>query len=141
MEILLPLDHVCVQKVDANALSKIEGPPIPAGWFGVDIGPKTVEIFSNALDGAKTVVWNGPMGIFEMKPFAKGSYEIALKLSALKNATTVIGGGDTAACVIGFGLADKMSHISTGGGASLEYLEGKKLPGGAVLEAYELLTP
>ena len=106
---------------------------IAFGWFGVDIGPKTIELFCKALEDAKTVVWNGPMGIFEMKPFARGSFEIALKLSKLTEATTVIGGGDTAACVIGFGLDNKMSHISTGGGASLEYLEGKVLPGIAAL--------
>lgn len=129
VEILLPVDHVTVQKVDENAPSKIEGPSISTGWFGVDIGPKTIDLFCQALASAKTVIWNGPMGIFEMKAFSKGSYEIALKLSNLQGATSVIGGGDTAACVIGFGLADKMSHISTGGGASLEYLEGKGLPG------------
>jgi len=133
VQILLPVDHVCVQKVDESAPIRLEGPPIPSGWFGVDIGPKTIELFCKALDDAKTVVWNGPMGIFEMKPFARGSFEIALKLSKLTDATTVIGGGDTAACVIGFGLDDKMSHISTGGGASLEYLEGKALPGIAAL--------
>ena len=134
VDILLPVDHVTVQKVDEFAASKTEGPSISAGWFGVDIGPKTIELFTKTLDSAKTIIWNGPMGIFEMKPFAKGSYEVALKLSQLKDATTVIGGGDTAACVIGFGLADKMTHISTGGGASLEYLEGKELPGIAALE-------
>jgi len=133
VEIMLPVDHVCVQKVDENALARIEGPSIPAGWLGVDIGPRTISSYSKALDAAKTVIWNGPMGIFEMRPFARGSFEIATKLSKLKDATTVIGGGDTAACVIGFGLADKMSHISTGGGASLEYLEGKTLPGIACL--------
>jgi phosphoglycerate kinase len=134
VEILLPVDHVVVQKVDETAPSRIEGPGIPAGWLGVDIGPKTIDLFSKTLAAAKTVVWNGPMGIFEMKPFAKGSFEIAKKLSELQGATTVIGGGDTAACVIGFGLENKMSHISTGGGASLEYLEGRVLPGIAALE-------
>ncbi|PIU40574.1 MAG: phosphoglycerate kinase [Candidatus Omnitrophica bacterium CG07_land_8_20_14_0_80_50_8] len=134
VEILLPIDHVVVQKVDENAPSKIEGPSISTGWFGVDIGPKTIELFCKTISTTKTVVWNGPMGIFEMKPFAKGSYEVALGLSKLKGCTTVIGGGDTASCVIGFGLADKMSHISTGGGASLEYLEGKILPGVEALE-------
>jgi phosphoglycerate kinase len=133
VDILLPVDHVCVQKVDENASIKIEGPSIPEGWLGVDIGPKTIDLFCKTLDLAKTVVWNGPMGIFEMKPFSKGSQEVAKKLSALQGATTVIGGGDTAACVIGFGLENKMSHISTGGGASLEYLEGKVLPGIAAL--------
>ncbi len=158
VEILLPVDHLTVQKVDETAPVKMEGPSISQGFFGVDIGPKTIELFCAALDSAKTVVWNGPMGIFEMKPFAKGSYEIAVKLASLGGATpppdlstkggpiaaqskksgggatTVIGGGDTAACVIGFGLQEKMSHISTGGGASLEYLEGKVLPGIAALE-------
>ena len=129
VEILLPVDHLVVQKVDENTPSKVEGPAISPGWFGVDIGPKTIDLFCQTLATAKTIMWNGPMGIFEMKAFSKGSYEIALKLSRLQGATTVIGGGDTAACVIGFGLADKMSHISTGGGASLEYLEGKSLPG------------
>ena len=157
VEILLPVDHVCVQKVDENTPARVEGPSIPAGWLGVDIGPRTIDLYGKALDTAKTVLWNGPMGIFEMKPFARGSFEIATKLSKLKDATpppiwsagggpipsesqqtgggatTIIAGGDTAACVIGFGLADKMSHISTGGGASLETLEGKMLPGIACL--------
>ena len=133
VEILLPVDHVTVQKVDENAPTRIEAPAISAGRLGVDIGPKTIELFSRALDGAKTVVWNGPMGIFEMKHFANGSKQTALKLSQLVNAVTVIGGGDTAACVIGLGLEQKMTHISTGGGASLEYLEGKSLPGIAAL--------
>src|SRR3989338_6474505 len=97
VEILLPVDHICVQKVDEKAQTQIEGPSIPDGWIGVDIGPETVSLFSKTLESAKTVVWNGPMGIFEMKPFSKGSYEIALTLSKLKGATTVIGGGDTAA--------------------------------------------
>ncbi len=134
VEILLPVDHLSVQRVDENAPVRIEGPAISAGWFGVDIGPKTIELFCKALETAKTVVWNGPMGIFEMKAFARGSHEVALKLSTLKGATTIIGGGDTAACVIGFGLESQMSHISTGGGASLEYLEGQVLPGIAALE-------
>lgn len=133
VEILLPVDHVCVEKVDASAKTRVEGPAIPSGWLGVDIGPKTVQNFCKALKTAKTVVWNGPMGIFEIPSFARGSREIGETLSKLTGATTVIGGGDTAACVIGFGLADKMSHISTGGGASLEYLEGKILPGIAAL--------
>ncbi len=134
VEILLPVDHVTVQKVDENAPTQVEGPSISAGRLGVDIGPKTVELFSKALDAAKTVIWNGPMGIFEMNAFANGSRQIALKLAELKDATTVIGGGDTASCVTGFGLETKMTHISTGGGASLEYLEGKILPGIAALE-------
>lgn len=129
VEILLPVDHVSVQKVDEAAPTRVEGPAISEGWLGVDIGPKTVELYAKALEGAKTVVWNGPMGIFEMKPFSRGSLAVAEKLASLKGATTVIGGGDTAACVSAFGLDGKMSHISTGGGASLEYLEGRQLPG------------
>ncbi len=134
VELLLPVDHVVVQKVDESAPVRLEGPAISPGWLGVDIGPKTIELFGRALDTAKTVIWNGPMGIFEMKPFAHGSLAVAQKLASLKDATTVIGGGDTAACVTGFGLDSKMSHISTGGGASLEYLEGRELPGIAALE-------
>src|SRR3989338_1607617 len=134
VEILLPVDNVCVQRADERAPIKIEGPAIPEGWLGVDIGPKTIALFSKTLETAKTVVWNGPMGIFEMNPFSKGSHEIALTLSRLQGAATVIGGGDTAACVIGFGLDNRMTHISTGGGASLEYLEGKPLPGVAALQ-------
>ena len=134
VEICLPVDHLVVQKVEENTPSRIEGPAISPTWFGVDIGPKTITLFGKALETAKTVIWNGPMGIFEVKAFSKGSYEIASKLSHLKDATTIVGGGDTASCVIGFGLADQMSHISTGGGASLEYLEGKELPGIVSLE-------
>ncbi|MBI4353532.1 MAG: phosphoglycerate kinase [Candidatus Omnitrophica bacterium] len=134
VEILLPVDHLTVPKVDENAPTKIEGPFISEGRLGVDIGPRTIELFGRALDSAKTVVWNGPMGIFEMKLFSKGSYAIAEKLSQLKEAVTIIGGGDTAACVTSFGFEGKMSHLSTGGGASLEYLEGKTLPGIAALQ-------
>ncbi len=134
VEIVLPVDHVVVQKVGEAAPTRVEGPGITAGWFGVDIGPKTVNLFCSVLDGAKTVVWNGPMGIFEIQPFSHGSQAVARKLADLKNVTRVIGGGDTAACVISFGLENKMSHISTGGGASLEYLEGKELPGIACLQ-------
>ena len=133
VDIVLPADHVTVQKVDENAPSKVEGPSISAGRLGVDIGPKTIELFSKILDSARTFVWNGPMGIFEMSAFSNGSRRIAMKLSQLKDAVTVIGGGDTAACVTGFGLDGKMTHISTGGGASLEFLEGKVLPGIAAL--------
>ena len=133
VEILLPVDHVAVEKIDENAKTQITSPGVPESKMGVDIGPKTIELFSRALDNARTIVWNGPMGIFEMKPFSKGSRAIAEKLATLKNATVVIGGGDSAACVTQMGLADKMSHISTGGGASLEFLEGKTLPGIAAL--------
>ena len=106
---------------------------IPEGWMGLDIGPKTVELFKKTLEGAKTVVWNGPMGVFEMEPFAKGTLAVCTAISELPGATTVIGGGDSAAAAIQLGFKEKFSHISTGGGASLEYMEGKELPGIAVI--------
>ncbi|MGB3057259.1 MAG: phosphoglycerate kinase, partial [Candidatus Omnitrophota bacterium] len=105
---------------------------IPDGWIGLDIGPLTVKNYESVLKDSKTIVWNGPVGLFEMKPFATGTRELAKFLSRL-DATTVIGGGDTAAAVNQLKLGEKMSHISTGGGASLEYLEGKELPGIAAL--------
>jgi len=129
VEILLPEDHVIVQEFDENAEYKISGLDIDEGWEGVDIGPKTTEHYAEVLKDAKTVVWNGPMGVFEMKNFKNGSLGVAKSLAENKEAITIIGGGDTAACVIQFGLRDQVSHISTGGGASLEYLEGRKLPG------------
>ncbi|MCX5710277.1 MAG: phosphoglycerate kinase [Candidatus Omnitrophica bacterium] len=131
-EIVLPVDHVVVDTIDANAKSEIVGENIPDGKIAVDIGPKTVKLFEDKLKNAKTIVWNGPVGIFEMDAFSKGSLAIAKFISGLK-ATTIIGGGDTAAAVAKFKLEDKMTHISTGGGASLEYLEGKVLPGVAAL--------
>ncbi len=97
--------------------------------MGLDVGPATVKLFSEQLVGAKTVVWNGPMGVFEMSNYAKGTIGVCEAIANLENSTTIIGGGDSAAAAISLGFADKFSHISTGGGASLEYLEGKKLPG------------
>ncbi|MFA6079169.1 MAG: phosphoglycerate kinase [Candidatus Omnitrophota bacterium] len=127
--ILLPVDNVVADKFDAAANSKLVGEDIPDGWMGLDIGPATIKLFEEKLESAKTVVWNGPLGVFEMEKFAKGTEEIAKFLMTLKGATTIIGGGDTAAAMLKFKVADKMSHISTGGGASLEYLEGRGLPG------------
>lgn len=133
-KLVLPVDTVVAKDFDNDAESKIvpEG-GIEAGWQGLDIGPKSIELFSNVLKDAKTVVWNGPMGVFEMSNFAKGTNAIAQVLASLEGATTVIGGGDSVAAVNQAGLGDKMTHISTGGGASLEYLEGKDLPGIAAL--------
>jgi phosphoglycerate kinase len=127
--IMLPVDNVVGDKFDASANTKTVGEDIPDGWMGLDIGPKTTQLFEDRLKGAKTVVWNGPLGVFEMDKFAKGTEEIARFLAALKGATTIIGGGDTAAAMSKFKVEDKMAHISTGGGASLEYLEGRGLPG------------
>ncbi|MFH1440888.1 MAG: phosphoglycerate kinase [Candidatus Omnitrophota bacterium] len=131
-EIVLPIDNLVVENIDPNAQSKIVGEDIPDGMIAVDIGPKTIKLFEDRLASAKTIVWNGPLGIFEMDAFSKGTEQVARFISGLK-ATTIIGGGDTAAAVAKFKLEDKMTHISTGGGASLEYLEGKALPGVAAL--------
>jgi phosphoglycerate kinase len=131
-EIALPIDNVVVDNIDANAKTEVVGEDIPDGKIAVDIGPKTVKLFEDKLKNAKTIVWNGPLGIFEMDAFSKGTKEIAKFISGL-GATTIIGGGDTAAAIAKFGLEDKMTHISTGGGASLEFLEGKTLPGIAAL--------
>jgi len=130
--ILLPVDNIVVDNIDANAKTETVGENIPDGKIAVDIGPKTIQLFNDKLKGAKTIVWNGPLGIFEMDAFSKGTEEVAKFISGLK-ATTIIGGGDTAAAVAKFKLEDKMTHISTGGGASLEFLEGKVLPGIAAL--------
>ena len=127
-EILLPIDNVVVDKIDPNAKTEIVGEEIPEGKIAVDIGPKTIALFKEKLKSARTAVWNGPLGIFEMDAFACGTQEIAKFLSTL-GITTIIGGGDTVSAVAKFKLQDKMTHISTGGGASLEFLEGKRLPG------------
>jgi 3-phosphoglycerate kinase len=130
--IILPVDHVAADKFDAAAKTQVVA-DVPEGWMGLDIGPKSVELFKKELASARTVLWNGPLGVFEMDPFANGTREIAGFLAGQKGCTTVVGGGDTAAAVEKFGVADKMSHVSTGGGASLEFLEGKELPGIAAL--------
>ncbi|MDD5429524.1 MAG: phosphoglycerate kinase, partial [Candidatus Omnitrophica bacterium] len=133
VEILLPVDHVVTDNIEtANNVKITDSEAINPGWIGVDIGPKTIKLFSDKIKEAATVVWNGPAGIFENEKFAKGTKAIALAV-ADSGAVSVIGGGDTAAAVVKFSLGDKMSHISTGGGASLEYLEGKVLPGIAAL--------
>ncbi len=127
-KIVLPIDTVVADDFNNDANTQIVEGDIPEGWEGLDIGPKSIELFKSVLADAKTVVWNGPMGVFEMSNFAKGTNEIASMLAEL-DAVTVIGGGDSVAAVNQAGLGDKMSHISTGGGASLEFLEGKELPG------------
>ncbi len=133
VEILLPIDHIVCDNInEPKNITTTKDANISAGFLGVDIGPKTIKLFSDKIKNAKTIVWNGPMGIFEKGEFAKGTKAIAEAVAQAK-ATQVIGGGDTAAAVVQFKLADKMSHISTGGGASLEYLEGKILPGIAAL--------
>jgi phosphoglycerate kinase len=132
--ILLPSDHVATQEFSAEAPSKVvSGQALEDGWMGMDIGPESIEKFKAALKGAKTVFWNGPMGVFEFPKFAEGTNAIARTLAGLNGAVTVIGGGDSVSAVKKAGLADKMSHISTGGGASLELVEGKVLPGVAAL--------
>ena len=132
-KLLLPVDTVVAKEFSNDAESKIVGEGgIEKGWQGVDIGPESVKLFSENVKSAKTVVWNGPMGVFEMPNFAKGTNAIARVLAEI-DATTIIGGGDSVAAVNQAGLGDKMTHISTGGGASLEFLEGKELPGIAAL--------
>jgi phosphoglycerate kinase len=130
---LLPVDHVIAQKVAADAETRIvDSTAIPAGWMGLDIGPKARAAFATAIRGAKTVVWNGPMGVFELTPFREGTFSVARAI-AESGAISIVGGGDSVAAVTQAGLADRMSHISTGGGASLEFLEGIELPGVAAL--------
>ncbi len=133
-KIVLPVDAVIADKFEADANSQIvDVDKIPAGWRVMDVGPKTLELYKSALKGAKLVVWNGPVGVFEMPKFAEGTFALA-KLLAESSAITVIGGGDSASAVKKAGVAKQMTHVSTGGGASLEFLEGKKLPGVAALQ-------
>jgi phosphoglycerate kinase len=128
--LVLPVDVTVADRFDADAFSQVVTvAEVPPRWRILDIGPRTLELFQERLAGARTVVWNGPMGVFEFEKFAQGTEAVARMLAALPEATTIIGGGDSAAAVKRTGLADKMSHISTGGGASLEFLEGKTLPG------------
>ena len=128
-KLVLPVDNVCAKEFNNDAPSEVVEGDIPDGYMALDIGPKSVELFEDTLKDAKTVVWNGPMGVFEMSNFAKGTLEVCKFLGTLSDATTIVGGGDSTAAVQQLGVADKLTHISTGGGASLEYLEGKTLPG------------
>jgi phosphoglycerate kinase len=131
LKLLLPVDHVIADKIAADAKASVvpEGSPIPGESMGLDIGPKTVALFASQIAAAKTIVWNGPMGVFEVAPFAAGTIQIAKAIAANSSCTSIVGGGDSVAAVHLAGVADKITHISTGGGASLEFLEGKKLPG------------
>jgi len=131
LKFLLPIDHVVADKMDANAaLQTVSGDqPIPANLMALDIGPKTVELFAEEISSARTIVWNGPMGVFELAPFAQGTFKIARAVADNAGAISIVGGGDSVSAVKKSGVADKITHISTGGGASLEFLEGKKLPG------------
>ena len=133
VKLLLPVDHVEGKEFSNDTEHKVVD-VIDAGWSGFDIGPKTIALYKEALQGAKTVVWNGPMGVFEFSNFAEGTLEVCRAVADLADATTVIGGGDSVNAVKRLGFADKMTHISTGGGASLEFLEGKELPGVAAAD-------
>ena len=128
---LLPVDHVAAAKIEPNAVVQQigEGQPIPANLMALDIGPKTIDLFSEEISRARTIVWNGPMGVFEVPAFSKGTYKLAQAVADNVGATSIVGGGDSVSAVRAAGVADKITHISTGGGASLEFLEGKKLPG------------
>ena len=128
-KLVLPIDTVVAKEFSNDAPSRVAQGDIQPDEEGLDIGPKSVELFKKTLEGAKTVIWNGPMGVFEMPNFAKGTIGVCEAIANLEGATTIIGGGDSATAAISLGYAEKFSHISTGGGASLEYLEGKVLPG------------
>ncbi len=133
VQLLLPVDNVVATAYSADAEHKVvDSDKMPEGWMGLDIGPKSVELFTKVIVAAKTVIWNGPMGVFEFPAFAEGTKGVAAACAECKG-TTIIGGGDSASAVKKLGFASKMTHISTGGGASLEFLEGKVLPGVAVL--------
>jgi len=130
LKFLLPTDHVVAEKIDANAIVQtVSSGHIPANMMALDIGPKTIEAFTEEIARALTIVWNGPMGVFEVSPFARGTFKVAHAIAENVGATSIVGGGDSVSAVNAAGVADKITHISTGGGASLEFLEGKKLPG------------
>ena len=129
-QIVLPVDCKIAKEFSNDAkITEVSINEIPSDQEAMDIGPKTVELFNKELQGAHTVVWNGPMGVFEFSNFAKGTIGVCESIAKLEDATTIIGGGDSAAAAISLGFEDDFTHISTGGGASLEYLEGKELPG------------
>lgn len=132
-KLVLPVDSIVAEKFSNDVESKTVDNDIPDGYMALDIGPKSIELFEKVLKDAKTVVWNGPMGVFEMSNYAQGTLEIGKFLGTLSDATTIVGGGDSTAAVQQLGVADRLTHISTGGGASLEYLEGKTLPGIAAI--------
>ena len=136
VKLLLPVDHVVAMKPEPNAVVQQigEGQPIPADKMALDIGPKTIELFSDAISDARTIVWNGPMGVFEVPGFSKGTFKVAHAVADNGGATSIVGGGDSVAAVKAANVADKITHISTGGGASLEFLAGMELPGVAALE-------
>ena len=137
VDLLLPSDHVCGREFAQDTeFEVVDGEAIPEGWMGLDIGRKTIDAFAARLREAKTVIWNGPLGVFEFPRFATGTVTLAKNL-AESRATTIVGGGDSIAALQQAGLMDKMSHVSTGGGAALEFLEGKTLPGVAALEDRE----
>jgi len=131
VKLLLPTDHLAADKIEVNALVKTihEGEPIPDNLMGLDIGPKTIEAYCEEISDARTIIWNGPMGVFEVSPFSRGTFKVARAIADNGAAISIVGGGDSVAAVHSAGVADKITHISTGGGASLEFLEGKKLPG------------
>ena len=130
-KLLLPIDHVIARDLAADAETKVvdgTSEPIPKGWKGLDIGPRTIAAYRDAISGARMIVWNGPMGVFEVEPFAAGTLAVAQAV-ADSTATSIVGGGDTEKAIKTAGLSDRITHISTGGGASLEFLAGEKLPG------------
>jgi phosphoglycerate kinase len=129
VKFLLPVDNVAADRFDAAAATRVVGVEIPDGWMALDIGPGSVKLFGGAIAGARTVVWNGPMGCFEMEPFAAGTMGIVKAVAANRGCVSIVGGGDSVSAVNKSGLAADITHISTGGGASLEFLEGKELPG------------
>ncbi|HEX4487102.1 MAG TPA: phosphoglycerate kinase [Terriglobales bacterium] len=131
LKFLLPVDHIAAEKIDAAAKTQVikAGQPIPSNLMALDIGPESIELFTEEVSTARTIIWNGPMGVFEVAPFSKGTFKLAQAVADNGGAISIVGGGDSVSAVRQAGVADKITHISTGGGASLEFLEGKKLPG------------